>query len=416
MENQQAMDLIRPEDAGFDAARLARIPAFLEERYLAPGKLAGTDVLVARDGLPFFRATLGKARADGTPLREDAIFRIASMTKPVTSIALMMLVEEGLIALDDPVTRFVPEFANLTVYAGGGGEAPFVPGRPATGMRIVDLLTHMSGLTYGIQNRTNVDAAYRKGKLDGHASLPGNDHFVTELAKIPLEYAPGTGWNYSVSTDVLGVIVARVSGLSLGEFFRTRIFEPLGMVDTAFHCPPEKQDRLTDAWNYVPGKPPELLDEAAKTNLTREPRFESGGGGLLSTTADYHRFCAMLTGGGAANGARIVSPKTLQLMARNYLPGGVDLTQVSTSLFSEANNAGTGFGLGFGVLLDPAKALVPGSAGEFFWGGIFSTAFFIDPVEKLHMVFMTQLLPSSAYPIRRQLKTLIYGAMAQSRA
>ncbi|BEV02085.1 serine hydrolase domain-containing protein [Novosphingobium olei] len=410
------VQLADPAALGLDAARLARIAALLDERYVSKGKLKGVDVLVARDGQAAYRATLGAMRDDGTPVAEDTIYRIASMTKPLTSIALMMLVEEGAIALEDPVTKVLPEFAGLAVYAGGGGDAPFMPGRPAHGMRIVDLLTHMSGLTYGIQNRTNVDAAYRKARLDGHASLAGNDHFIAELAKLPLEFAPGEGWNYSVSTDVCGVIVARLSGMSLGQFFKARIFDPLGMVDTGFSCPPQKLHRLADAWAYVPGGAPHLIDKAETSNLVRAPQFESGGGGLLSTVADYHRFASALVGGGGVDGVRLVSPKTLALMASNFLPGGADLTQMSSSLFSEANNAGTGFGLGFGVTIDPTRALVPGSAGEFFWGGIFSTAFFVDPVEKLHMVFMTQLMPSSAYPIRRQLKTLIYAALTDSRA
>jgi CubicO group peptidase (beta-lactamase class C family) len=407
------MSLADPAALGFDAGRLTRIPGFIEEHYLAHGHLPHADLLIARDGEPFYRMTMGHARADGTPLAEDAIFRMASMTKPLTSVAFMMLLEEGKVALDDPVTKVIPEFAGMGVYTGGGGDAPFFPPRPATSnMRMVDLLTHMSGLTYGIQNRTNVDAAYRKARLDGHPSLASNDHFVAELAKVPLEFDPGTGWNYSVGTDVLGVIVARLSGMSLGEFFQARIFGPLGMVDTGFSCPAEKAHRLTDSWAWTPAGPPMLLDAAEKSNTLREPRFQSGGGGLLSTTADYHRFCAALAGGGAP----LISPKTLALMTANHLPGGADLTTLSRALFSEAGNAGIGFGLGFGVVVDPAKTLVQGTVGEFHWGGIHSTAFFVDPAEGLHMVFMTQLFPSSTYPIRRQLKTLIYSAMTQSRA
>ena len=406
-------DLADPATLGFDPVRLARIGSFLDEHYLAPGHLPHVDLLLAREGQPFHRITLGNARADGTPLKHDALFRMASMTKALTSVGFMMLLEEGKVALEDPVTTVIPEFAGLGVYTGGGGDAPFTPVRAATStMRMVDLLTHMSGLTYGIQNRTNVDGAYRKARLDGHPSLPGNDHFIAELAKLPLEFDPGTGWNYSVGTDVLGVIVARLSGMSLGEFFAARIFAPLGMTDSGFHCPPDKADRLTDSWYYAPGESPKLLDVAEKSNTLRAPRFESGGGGLLSTTADYHRFCAALVNGGAP----LISPKTLALMTANHLPGGADLTTLSRALFSEAGNAGVGFGLGFGVVIDPAKTLVQGTKGEFHWGGIHSTAFFIDPVEKLHMVFMTQLYPSSTYPIRRQLKTLVYAAMTQSHA
>ncbi len=357
--------LANPEALGFDTARLARIGAFLDERYVASGKLPGVDLLVAREGEAVYRHTSGKARADGTPLGPDAIYRIASMTKPLTSIAFMMLVEGGKVGLDDPVTSVLPEFVGLGVYTGGGGEADFAPTRPAAAMRMIDLITHQSGLTYGIQNRTNVDAAYRKARLDGHASLPGNDHFVAELAKLPLEFEPGQGWNYSVGTDVLGVIVARLSGMSLSEFFKARITGPLGMDDTAFSCPDDKAHRLTDAWNYQPGEPPQLFDPAEKSGTRRTPRFESGGGGLLSTTADYHRFCRMLLNGGALDGVQIIGPKTLELMTANHLPGGQDLTQMSKSLFSEAEMAGIGFGLGFGMTIDPARALVPGSAGEF---------------------------------------------------
>ena len=401
---------------GMNAERLTRIAPFLQERYVGLGKLPMADILVARDGEPVYRATLGNARADGTALGQDAIFRIASMTKPVTSIAFMQLVEEGKVALDDPVARVIPEFANLGVYNGGGGSAPFAPMKPCAPMRMIDLMSHMAGFTYGFQNRTSIDAAYRESMNDGGRGIGGFDWFVAELAKIPLEFAPGAAWNYSVATDVLGVVVARLAGKPLGEVFAERIFGPLGMNDTGFTLPEAARARLTDAWAYNPGKPPRLVEQATESKLTRPARFESGGGGLLSTTADYDRFCRMLIGKGALEGVRIVSPKTLDLMTRNHLPGGVDLTQLSQALFSEASNAGTGFGLGFAMTLDPARTLIPGSAGEYFWGGIYSTAFFIDPVERLHMVFMTQLMPSSSYPIRRQLKTLIYSAIEGSYA
>jgi len=401
---------------GMNAERLTKIEAFLEERYIGPGRLPMADVLVARDGEPVYRATLGQARADGARLEPDAIFRIASMTKPVTSLAFMQLVEEGKVALDDPVGRVIPEFEGVGVYNGGGGAAPFLPTKPCAPMRMVDLLTHMSGLTYGFQNRTSVDAAYRKNLPDGGRSMAGFDWFVAELAKIPLEFAPGAAWNYSVSTDVLGVVVSRLAGKPLGQVFEERIFAPLGMRDTGFHLPEANRARLTDAWAYDSGKPPKLTEKAVESKLTLPAKFENGGGGLVSTMADYDRLCRMLIGKGALAGQRIVSPKTLELMTRNHLPGGADLTQMSKSLFSEAHNAGTGFGLGFGVTLDPARALVPGSAGEFFWGGIHSTFFFVDPVERLHMVFMTQLSPSSSYPVRRQLKTMIYSAVEESYA
>ncbi|MCD7037685.1 MULTISPECIES: serine hydrolase domain-containing protein [Pseudomonas] len=401
--------------SGMNSDRLARIEPFLQEQYVGAGKLPMADILIARGGETVYRATLGQARADGTPLRHDAIYRIASMTKPITSIAFMQLVEEGKVALDDPVARVIPEFANLGVYSGGGGTAPFAPVKHCAPMRMVDLMSHMSGLTYGFQNRTSIDAAYRKTLPDGDRSMDGFDWFIAELARLPLEFAPGTGWNYSVATDVLGVVISRIENKPLGEVLRERIFAPLGMFDTGFQIPEHQRARLTDCWAYAPGKPLKLIDRATESNLATPARFEGGGSGLVSTTADYHRFCQMLIGRGVLDGVRIISPKTLDLMTRNHLPGGSDLAVVSQSLFSEAGNSGTGFGLGFAMTLDPVRALIPGSEGEYFWGGMYSTAFFVDPVERLHMVFMTQLAPSSD-PIRRQLKTLIYSAIEQSYA
>lgn len=410
-----ALELAAPAGLGFDPDRLARITAVLEREHVARGRIPGFAMMVARDGQPVWTGAAGRAREGGMPFATDTICRIASMTKPMVSLAFMMLVEEGRIALSDPVTRVIPEFAELGVYAGGGGEAPFETAPTGAPMRMVDLLTHMSGLTYGIQGRTVLDAAYRKARLDGHPSLDGNDAFIATLAQLPLEFSPGSVFNYSVGVDVLGVVVSRLAGMPLSDVLRARIWEPLGMADTGFWCPPEKADRLADAWMFQLDGSLKLFDDAAKSGSLRAPRFESGGGGLLSTIEDYHRFCRMLAGGGAVDGARLVSPATLRLMTSNHLPGGADLTQASSGLFGDAENAGTGFGLGFAVTLDPAKTLVPGSRGEFFWSGIFSTQFLVDPVEGLHMVFMTQAFPSLNFPIRPLLKTLVYGALAESR-
>ena len=409
------MELANPIDHGFDPARLARIGAFLERNYVGTGRFPGADMVIARDGVPVWRATLGRMREDGTPWSPDAICRMSSMTKPIVSIAFMMLVDQGLVALDDPVTNVLPEFADLRIYAGGGGDAPFVPGPAARPMRMVDLLSHQSGLTYGIQNRGNLDAAYRKARLDGHASLAGNDAFIAGLARLPLSFQPGTAWQYSVSVDVLGVIVSRLSGQSLGAFLKTHIFDPLGMIDTGFFCPADKAHRLADGWwAQVPGEPLQVFDPAEKSGMLREPRFESGGGGLVSTLADYHRFCRLLVGRGGTDGVRLISPATLRLMTANHLPG--DLPQVAQGLFSDAKQSGTGFGLGFAVTTDPVRNLTPGNAGEFFWSGIWSTKFFVDPTEGLSMVFLTQVGPSVVFPIREQLKTLIYAALTDSRA
>lgn len=399
------------QSAGFDPVRLGRIDSLIKDRYLDTGKLANAQILVARDGEIAHFTSQGPAREGGKPLGEDALFRIASMTKPVTSIAFMMLVEEGLVALDTPVHHVLPEFKDLTVYNGGGAGVAFLTRPLARPMLMLDLLRHTSGLTYSFQNRTNVDAAYREGKIENWHGNLDLDGFIAALGKIPLEFSPGESWNYSVSTDVLGAVVQRVSGLPLEVFFQTRIFAPLGMDDTFFAVPADKIDRLTDCYALIPGKGRVMADRGADSAWSRAPKLVSGGGGLVSTALDYHRFCRMLLNGGELEGARIVSRKTIELMTLNHLPDGGDLAGWSKSLFSEAAMAGVGFGLGFAVNKDVAKTMIPGSVGEFYWGGMYSTAFFVDPVERVTMVFMTQLSPSSSYPIRRELKTLIYSAL-----
>jgi CubicO group peptidase (beta-lactamase class C family) len=391
--------------------RLARIETFLKEHYLDTGRLPNTQILVAQDGEIAHFSSQGAAREGGKAIDEGSLFRIASMTKPVTSIAFMMLVEEGKVAVDTPVHHVLPEFKDIGVYNGGGGGVPFQTRPTAQPMRMVDLLRHTSGLTYSFQNRTNIDAAHREGKLENWHGNLDLDGLVAALGQLPLEFSPGEAWNYSVSTDVLGAVVQRVSGLSLPEFFRTRIFAPLKMEDTFFAVPESKTGRLTDCYTFVPGTGRVMHDRGAESAWSQEPKQVSGGGGLVSTTLDYHRFCSMLLNGGELDGARIVGRKTLELMTMNHLPGGSDLAAMSKSLFSEAANAGTGFGLGFAVNIDVARSMIPGSVGEFYWGGMFSTAFFVDPVERIHMVFMTQMSPSNVYPIRRELKTLIYSAL-----
>lgn len=403
---------LTPNASGkFDTARLARLDAFIKERYLDTGLLPHAQVLIARDGEIAHFSSQGPAREGGKAIDEGSLFRIASMTKPITSVAFMMLVEEGKVALDTPVHHVLPEFKNLGVYNGGGAGVPFLTKACERPMQMVDLLRHTSGLTYSFQNRSNMDAAYREGKLENWHGNLDLDEFVAALGKIPLEFSPGTAWNYSVSTDVLGACIQRLSGQSLDQFFASRIFQPLKMDDTFFAVPDGKTERLTDCYTFVPGKGRVIYDRGAESAWSRQPRQLSGGGGLVSTALDYHRFCQMLLNGGELEGERIIGRKTLELMTMNHLPGNGDLASWSQSLFSEATNAGVGFGLGFAVNIDPAANLIQGSAGEYYWGGMFSTAFFVDPVEKVHMVFMTQLSPSSTYPIRRELKTLIYSAL-----
>ena len=398
---------------GFDPARLTAIDAFLKERYLDSGKLLQAQLLIARDGEIAHFSHQGPAREDGTAaIDAGSLFRIASMTKPITSVAFMMLVEQGLVAVDTPVHHVLPELKGVGVYNGGGAGVPFATKPTAEPMRMLDLLRHTSGLTYGFQNRSNVDAAYREAKLGEWHGGPDLQGFVAALGQLPLEFSPGEAWNYSVSTDVLGAVVERVSGQTLDAFMRDRIFAPLKMDDTFFEVPAGKVDRLTDCHVWHPRKQARVMfDRGAESSWSKRPNLLSGGGGLVSTALDYHRFCQMCANGGELDGVRILGRKTLDLMRMNHLPGGKDLSSLSKSLFSETQNAGTGFGLGFAVVDNVAKTMMPGSVGEYYWGGMFSTAFFIDPVERLHMVFMTQLSPSALYPVRRELKTMIYAAL-----
>jgi CubicO group peptidase (beta-lactamase class C family) len=404
----------RPESVGFSTARLQRMDEFLKRRYLDTGKLVGLHTLIARKGEVAHQFVAGDAyRENGAQLQDDAIFRIYSMTKPITSIAFMMLVEEGLVALDEPVHRWIPEWKNLRVFTGGfSGTWQTKPtSRP---MLMVDLLRHTSGLTYGFQQRTNVDAAYRKAKIGEIEKAGTLDGMIAALADIPLEFSPGDLWNYSVSTDILGYLIGKITGMPFEDFLQTRLFGPLGMIDTGFHVPDSKATRLAACYALTPSGKVVLQDDPEKSSYRVPPSFISGGGGLVSTMADYTRFCKMLAGGGHLDGTQYISPKTLALMTANHLPNGADIPTMSVSLFSEAAYSGVGFGLGFSTTLDPAKTLIPGSAGDFSWGGAASTFFWVDPAEDLFMIFMTQLLPSSAYPIRRELRTLTYAAMTES--
>jgi CubicO group peptidase (beta-lactamase class C family) len=405
---------VSPEQAGMSAAALERIERHLETRYLDSGRFPGAQLLVYRRGGIAHHSVHGFADVERkAPMKSDTIFRIYSMTKPITTVAFMMLVEEGKVALDEPVHKYIPEWSHLGVYQ--AGLAPLFLARPvARPMQIVDLLRHTSGLTYGFQNRTNVDAAYRAQKIGEIEKAGSMATMIADLAKIPLEFSPGDAWNYSVATDVVGYLVEKISGQPFEQFLQQRIFDPLGMNDTGFHVPAEKAHRFAACY-AADGKGGMVLqDDPTTSSFLAPPSFISGGGGLCSTAADYLAFCRALLNGGALGNVRLLSPKTIALMATNHLPGGRDLTEMSKSLFSEASYAGVGFGLGFSVTMEPARTLIPGSAGEYAWGGAASTAFWIDPREELITIFMTQLLPSSAYPVRRELRTMVYSALTDS--
>ena len=402
-----------PESAGMSKAAFDRLEDHLKRCYIDTGRFPGTQLLVYRRGKVVHSAVQGFADLERkVPVKDDTIFRIYSMTKPITSTAFMMLVEEGRVALDEPVHKYIPEWKNLGVFQAGTVGA-FLTRPPSRPMLIVDLLRHTSGLTYGFQQRSNVDAAYREMKI-GEVEKSGTLQSMIEgLAEIPLEFSPGEAWNYSVSTDVIGYLIGKISGKPFEQFLKQRIFDPLGMNDTDFFVPADKAHRFAACYSADKGGIT-LQDDPTSSSFLKPPSFISGGGGLCSTAADYLTFCRALLGGGELGGVRLIGPKTLALMTSNHLPGGRDLPEMSRSLFSEATYNGIGFGLGFSVTMDPAKTLIPGSAGEYSWGGAASTAFWIDPAEELIAIFMTQVLPSSTYPVRRELRTLVYAGITDS--
>jgi CubicO group peptidase (beta-lactamase class C family) len=414
---------VKPEAIGLSASRLARLDEVMQRRYVESGRLPGVLTMVYRRGALAHTGMSGHMDIErGRRMQEDAIFRIYSMSKPITSVALMMLVEEGLIGLDDDVATHIPSWKNLGVYATGvpslvtAGTASFVTTPVARPMKVVDLVTHTSGLTYGFMNRTSVDRAYRRAHIAEFNAEGGLDAMVEQLSTLPLEFSPGTAWNYSVSIDVMGYLVQKLSGMRFGEFLRARLFEPLGMPDTAFWCPPEKVHRFASCYQPGEGGGLKLQDDAGMSMFAAPPSLESGGGGMVSTAHDYMRFCRMMLHGGTLDGVQILSPKTVALFSLNHLPDNRELAAMSPpGLFSEAGYSGIGFSIGCGVNIDVARTRLPGTLGEYFWGGAASTAFWIDPGEELAVVFMTQVIGSDVrLTLRRDLRTLVYSAMTES--
>jgi CubicO group peptidase (beta-lactamase class C family) len=403
--------LVKPAEVGLSESCLARIDQHLEQRYIGPKKIAGTLTLVARHGKIAYLTPMGLMDIERhKAMTEDTIFRIYSMTKPITSVALMMLYEQGHFQLNDEVYKFIPAWKNLGVYA-AGNHPTFLTSHPSRPMTIRDLMTHTSGLTYGFMESTNVDAAYRKlgvGVLGGGGTL---QEMIEKLATLPLEFTPGTRWNYSVSTDVLGYLVQVMSGMRFDEYLKKKIFEPLKMVDTDFYVPPEKLDRFAANYLRQPDKTLKLEDDPGNSTYSKPPTYFSGGGGLVSTATDYYRFCQMLLNGGELDGVRILGRKTIDLMTMNHLPGGKDLSELSISTFTQVATAGNGFGLGFSVHLGSDKSQVIGSVGEYAWGGAASTSFWIDPAEDLIVIFLTQFMPNATFDFRNQLKAIIYPAI-----
>lgn len=374
----------------------------LISRYVDGGRFPGVVSLVShRDQVVHFQAVGRRDAERELPMTEDTVFRIYSMTKPIVSVGLMMLYEHGLFQLDDPVERYLPELTDLTVY----GEPPRAPTRRMT---IRDLLMHTSGLGSHTA-KTPVGQLYREHGLTGMDS----GHLLSELpgrlAKLPLQADPGARWIYGISTDLVGLLCEVFSGQRLDQYLQDRLFGPLGMVDTGFSVPPESVDRFAAGYAFQDGGFT-LADDPRTSAYTRPRSFLSGVAGLVSTASDYLRFCRMLANGGAVDGVRILGPRTVRFMTMNHLPAGKDLTAMADT-GGETRRAGQGFGLGFGVLLDPVVAQTIGTPGEYFWGGAASTTFFVSPADELIVIFLTQLRPSASYPIRRELRATIYSSL-----
>jgi CubicO group peptidase (beta-lactamase class C family) len=410
---------VDPAGAGLDEHRLERITEHLQQRYIDAGRIAGCQVAVARHGqLGYFRSLGFRDRERSLPVGEDTIWRIYSMTKPITGVALMSLYERGMFQLNDPVSRFIPQWRDLKVRVRtqDGSDRLVDPERPMT---VRDLMMHMSGLGFA-GGRTLQELFSADNARTGAGFAPGLrrgkgatlETMVEHYASYPLEFHPGTHWLYSVSTDICGRLVEIISGQRFDDYLRQALFVPLGMDDTGFSVPDEKVHRFAACYRRDTSKKLALIDDPHSSGYRSEPSFLSGGGGLVSTTPDYLRFCQMLLGGGELDGVRILGRKTVELMTSNHLPGDGDLQSVAfPGGYGEVGFAGMGFGLTVAVAKAPALTQVIGSPGEYMWGGAASTIFWVDPAEDLIVVFMTQFLSPGTFNFRGQLKTLVYPAI-----
>jgi len=422
------MKTVDPKSVGISSDRLERLDAWLEDQ-ITKERLVGCSLLLARHGgVAYFNST-GQADIEtGKPFQEDTIVRIYSMTKPITVVAAMMLYEVNHFQLDDPVYIYIPEFRNMQVWKGGDLTNTEPAKQPIT---IRHLMTHTSGLTYGFMQANPVDARYRELKIELPTDAADLAEWVERAATIPLICQPGSQWNYSISTDVLGRLVEIWSGESLAEFFKNHIFEPLKMIETGFNVIENKRERFaslyTPSWDASlasvnqPSSPDaqkdrkgtKLQESAAKSPYLNSAKIFAGGGGLISTMSDYSRFCQMLLNKGELDGQRLLGKKTVEYMLKNHLPDNKDMAAMGQPTWSETTYEGIGFGLGGAVVLDPVKAQTIASVGEYHWGGAASTFFWLDPQEDLYVVFLTQLMPSSAYPIRRELRARIYQTLTE---
>jgi CubicO group peptidase (beta-lactamase class C family) len=403
-----------PDAAGLDADRLEHITEHFERRYISAGKIAGCQIAVSRHGqVGYFHSFGSMDRERDKRMADDTIFRIYSMTKPITGVALLTLYERGDFQLNDPVHRFVPQWKDLKVREKleGGSSQLVEPHRPMT---VRDLLMHTSGLGFGGrglpivtvdgEDNGSVQPTWEKGATTAD--------LVDRLAERALRFHPGTRWFYSTSTDICGRLVEIISGQRFDEYLQSALFDRLGMVDTGFMVPDDKIDRLSANYTRTADKRLVLVDDPERSGFRRMPTFLSGGGGLVSTTSDYLRFTQMLVNGGELDGVRILGRKTVELMATNHLPGNGELRDFAVpGAYGEVGFDGSGFGLTVAVGLGSARTQVIGSPGEFMWGGWASTAFWVDPSEELVVVFMTQLAPSGTFNFRNQLKALVYPSL-----
>ena len=395
-----------PESVGLSSTRLDRLNAWMQ-RYVDEGRLPWAMIAVIREGQLAFQGSAGLADVEaGRAIFPDAICRIYSMSKPVTAVAALQLYEKGLFQLDDPVDAYIPALADMSVRIAENRYGMHIEParRPIT---IRDLFCHTSGFTYGFNGDEGLPGLYREKSVDFGPRSGSLAEVVGRLGELPLDHHPGARWTYGVSIDVLGHLVELLSGRTFDRYLAEEIFGPLDMTDTFFELPADRIDRFVPCYQQTPDNRFRRVDGTTDSPHASGVTCFSGGGGLLSTMADYLKFADMLRAGGR----NILGRRTAEYMATNHLPDDGDLTSMGQPVFAETSYTGIGFGLGVSVMLDPAAAGVMASPGEFAWGGMASTAFWVDPLEDLAAVFMTQLIPSGCYPIRRELRVLVNQAL-----